>query len=138
MIAVITILSCGIINVIKIEDRWPPWYDAVPLDFYRKAHYRTDFIVSEVYEGLNKIPEDVAVSAESNLVSHLAFREKIYKFPNIEDAEYIIVIPDDRFIFPFLNKKELKNKIQELIDSGEWKEYYQNGAVTILKKTHNS
>ena len=38
---------------------------------------------------LKEIPPDAAVSASGLLLPHLAFREKIYYYPAVNDAEYI-------------------------------------------------
>ena len=38
-----------------------------------------------------RIPADAIVSAQSNLFPHLSGREKIYVFPTIDDAEYVLL-----------------------------------------------
>jgi uncharacterized membrane protein len=38
----------------------------------------------------DEIPANAAVSAQSRLVPHLSQRERIYMFPRIEDAEYVL------------------------------------------------
>ncbi|HEX2036252.1 MAG TPA: DUF2079 domain-containing protein [Chloroflexota bacterium] len=39
---------------------------------------------------LDLIPPQAAVSAQSNLFPHLSHREKIYVFPAVDDAEYVV------------------------------------------------
>jgi hypothetical protein len=39
---------------------------------------------------LAQIPGDAAVSVQSNLFPHVSLREKVYVFPAIEDAEYVL------------------------------------------------
>jgi uncharacterized membrane protein len=40
---------------------------------------------------LARIPEDAPVSAQSNVFPHLSRRERVYVFPAIEDARYVLV-----------------------------------------------
>ena len=40
---------------------------------------------------LEQIPVDAVVSAQSNVFPHLSRREKIYVFPTINDAEYVLI-----------------------------------------------
>ena len=47
------------------------------------------------------IPKDSKVCAHAILLPHLAFREKIYTFPHIRDAEYIALIPSSKNTWPY-------------------------------------
>ena len=46
-----------------------------------------------ILEGLALIPPDDAVSAQGTLLPHLSHRKEIYEFPNLQDAEFVIVDP---------------------------------------------
>lgn len=59
-----------------------------------------------------KVPPDARISAQDAIVPHLANREKIYLFPNISDADYIILAPN-LASFP-LNHYQLDTKVDEL------------------------
>lgn len=43
------------------------------------------------YDMLRLVPPDAPVSAQNSLVPHLSRREKIYTFPEVQDAEYILL-----------------------------------------------
>jgi len=133
-LAVIAILSCGTISIVKIEKQLPYWYDGTNLQFYKKKHYQCDFDREKVFEAFKKIPENASVSAESYLIPRLAFRDKIYHFPDIVDAEYIILVPHDKNNYSFTDIVSLEQKTDELIHSGEWFVYFDNGTALILKK----
>ncbi|HLN53335.1 MAG TPA: DUF2079 domain-containing protein [Lentimicrobium sp.] len=62
------------------------------LRFLKKKHYNTDIRVKEVNELIKKIPDDAIISVNSSLAPHLAFRDKIYLYPVIKDAEYVALI----------------------------------------------
>lgn len=72
-----------------------PWPTSLQtgLDLSRFTVTTPDRRFSEIQK---LIPSDAAVSAQSALVPHLAFRQKIYEFPRLEDAEYVVL--DERGI----------------------------------------
>ena len=86
---------------------------------------------SYIYQALEKIPNNVALSAQSPLVPHLANREKIYLFPEVLDAEYII-LDTDLSAYP-LKRKDLINKISQLKDLN-WEIFHKEKTLIILKK----
>lgn len=53
--------------------------------------YRSDERTGVAYRFMREIPADAAVSAQSDLVPHLSNRSRIYLFPVIEDAQYILL-----------------------------------------------
>ena len=85
-----------------------------------------------INESLKIIPATAAVSAQTTLAPHLSNREKIYLFPEILDAEFIIV--DSRLNTYPLNKDELVNKISVLKKSDEWKLIHFDKSLFIFKK----
>jgi uncharacterized membrane protein len=58
--------------------------------FYQKKHYQKDYNVKEVHAALKNIPKKAVVSAIAVYTPHLALRDKLYSFPIIKDAEYIV------------------------------------------------
>ena len=42
-------------------------------------------------EQVNALPPDMPISASSNLYPHVAHRERVYLFPTISDAEFILL-----------------------------------------------
>lgn len=64
---------------------FPPSFAADPFRFTLNSHTRLFFKLK------NLIPEEAPVSAQSNLLPFFAFRERVYQFPRIEDADYIFL-----------------------------------------------
>lgn len=96
------------------------------LDLRSYAHY------SYIYNALENIPSQTAISAQSPIVPHLANREKIYLFPEIYDAEYIIL--DTSLSSYPLNMNALKEKINILEKSSFWKVVNRNKNLVIFRK----
>lgn len=78
-LAVFTILS------FSFSSPFPPSLAADPSRFTPNNHTRLFFKIK------NLIPEEAAVSTQSNLLPFFAFREKIYQFPRIDDATYVFL-----------------------------------------------
>ncbi|HLN54195.1 MAG TPA: DUF2079 domain-containing protein [Lentimicrobium sp.] len=83
------------------------------LRFLKKEFYVKDINVEQVNDAINRIPGNAVISVNSALAPHLAFRDKIYHFPVIKDAEYIAIIKK-RSIYPMKREdyNELTNKLK--------------------------
>ncbi|MCS7002625.1 MAG: DUF2079 domain-containing protein, partial [Dehalococcoidia bacterium] len=81
-----------------------------------------------VNEFLAAIPPDASVSAGRNLVSRLALRERVYNFPTIRDAQYVVI--DNKGLVPpgffevdnFALSAFVRNPAYRLVDAedGVW------------------
>ena len=69
-------------------------------------------------EIIRAIPREVAVSAQSQINPHLSQREKIYRFPDVRDAELIMI--DVTAISLFFHPNDLLYDMQERLASGVW------------------
>lgn len=85
-----------------------------------------------IEDDLQTIPASAAVSAQSPLVPHIANREKIYMFPEIYDAEYIVLDPS-LSNYP-LRPEELQSKIAALEKSKYWQIYKETKSLIIFQK----
>lgn len=101
------------------------------LRFLKKKHYVSDMQVEKINELLKVIPDDAIISVNTALAPHLAFREKIYHFPIIKDAEYIALIKK-RSIYP-ITRKEFNAHLKHLRFSTESKVLADNDDIIIAK-----
>ncbi len=101
--------------------------------FYQKPHYTRDFDVKETYNALKMIPENAAVCAQDEFVSHLCFREKIYLFPYITDASYIVVNSKAN-IYPFSKEKDYTQSVAKIDSSSVWVKIYDSNFMKIFKR----
>ncbi|MCD6288878.1 MAG: DUF2079 domain-containing protein, partial [Anaerolineae bacterium] len=64
-----------------------------------------------------QIPADAAVSATASLFPHLSHRERIYKFPALGDAEYVLLeVNGTTDMYP----ADLRHRFDELLASGRF------------------
>lgn len=102
------------------------------LNFLSKDHYKKEYNVKPVYAAFKRIPEDAIVSAQSNLVPHLANRDFCYMYPILKDAEYVILSKRDTS-YP-LSDSMFQVEIQNFRQSGEWIKLVDNKEVLLVKK----
>lgn len=119
-------------STIKTMDSTILFSDKNKIRVYKRSHYYRKYNTKIVREQLAKIPNSAIVSAQSPFLAQLAYRDDIYQFPIIKDAEYIIYSLDE---FPYpLNEEQFDKKIQELKTSENWLEICNKDGFFILKK----
>ena len=67
---------------------------------------------------IGQIPPDAPISAQAKLYPHLSNRMIAYQFPNVNDAEYVF-LDVTTGTWP-IHPNDLKAKVQELLDSGQF------------------
>jgi uncharacterized membrane protein len=129
MSLLISLVSC----ISFLDHRTSEYYNTENSKFYKKSHWVRDFNVAEAHHILSKIPPNARVSAQSPLCPHLAFRDFIYHYPFIADANYIALIPAETNKYP-LTDETYQKAIDDFLASGEWVIAEKNQAILILKK----
>jgi len=120
------------VTVIKMNNRVSKWYNKSKEKIYDSHFYKSEYNISEINRLLELIPKEASVCAGEKLVPHLAFREKIYYFPYINDAEYLVLLFNSS-TYP-LNKTEYGNKLNELMVSDEWEIANKTMDAVLLKR----
>ncbi|TSC93137.1 MAG: hypothetical protein CEN89_252 [Candidatus Berkelbacteria bacterium Licking1014_7] len=81
---------------------------------------------------LKLIPAESAVSAQNTIVPHLSHKEKIYDYPHINDAEYLLLSPTYS-PFPFA-QAELISIIDAYRKDNSWNVISENKNIILFKK----
>ncbi|MBE9468380.1 MAG: DUF2079 domain-containing protein [Bacteroidetes bacterium] len=121
----------------KLENRTSKWYDKTNTVFYNKRHYQPNLNLSKIYKAIRYIPEDEIISVSSCLAPHLAFREKIYHFPIVKNAKYIILICKKRSTYPLV-KNDFAREVNKYRNSKIFEIVYDNYNLLILRKKNIS
>jgi len=130
--ASVFLMSTLISSASFLDHRKSEYYNQINSQFYKKEHWKRPFNVSEVNKLLQIIPANAKVSAQACLTTHLAFRDYIYHFPFISDAEYIALLPAEENKYPN-DAVSYQKTIDDLLASGKWKVAAKNEAVLILR-----
>jgi uncharacterized membrane protein len=117
---------------LRLCDNTHAYTDKNRIRFYQDGHYQSYYDNPKVYRALKLIPADAPVSAMNMFVPHLCTREKIYQFPIVKDATYIVLSVRTN-TYP-LTRKELVDKLIQLHLSPAWKVIYNEDNVFIFNK----
>ncbi|MGI6291990.1 MAG: hypothetical protein ACOXZH_06185 [Bacteroidales bacterium] len=85
-----------------------------------------------MFEIIEGIPSSTTVSTSSALAPRLAFREKIFLFPNIKNAGYIILLKKEG-TYP-LSLDELASEVEKLKAGNHYEAYFESETVIAFKK----
>jgi len=132
LIGLIVVLSAIAVNIKTMDSRVSKWYTSEQYRFYSPQHYQTNFNIPEINKALNNIPFNAKVSASSSIVPHLALRDYIYQYPDVYNANYIILLSNDNY-YP-LSKEEYFNKLQQLQQNKLWEKLYDYNKLIIYRK----
>jgi uncharacterized membrane protein len=131
-VASVFLASTFISSASFLDHRTSEYYNQANSQFYKKAHWKRDFDVAEVNRLLKTSPADARVSAQSCLAPHLAFRDYIFHYPFIGNANYIALLPAEENKYPY-DAVTYQKAIDDFIASGKWVVAAKNEAVLILK-----
>jgi uncharacterized membrane protein len=124
-----------LLSTFRVMDNTVMYTQKSRIRFYQANHYKRNYDVKSVHRQLAQIPRDAAVSAMTMFVPHLSLRDKIYQFPLINDAEYI-VYSEKEAKYP-LDEAGFNNVLARIKESGNWILDYEGDGVVVLKKSED-
>lgn len=126
----ITSLTIGA-TAYTMENRVSKWYDGVNTRFYSKQHYRAEFDIKKINRAIRVTYRSKAVSASSRLAPHLQ-SQKIYHYPIVKDADYVLVLPRSN-TWP-LSKNDFQHSLDTLRQSQKFSMIYSDNDLLIFKR----
>lgn len=119
-------------NLVTLNSRTSVWYNKAEGSWSSSKHYEVPYDIDEINTVLDMIPSNARLSAHARLLPHVADRDRIYQFPNIDDAEYIVYTLN---LPVWLMKKDMFiEKRLELETSKQWEIIKKTPDVILLKK----
>jgi len=120
---------------IRFMDRTIAYHDRSRIRIYQAQHYFKEYDVRAVKEALQMIPPDVAVSAQSPAVPHLALRDRVYQFPIVRDAQYLVFLPQES---PYpLDAEAYADALAAYRSASDWDLVRETDGCIILKRVHS-
>ena len=132
-LAIFIVFTTLISSVSSLDHRVSKWYNKTNSRFYSNAHYKSDLDIKKITRSLMVIPADSKISVTSCLAPHLAFREKIYHFPIIKDADYIALVTLPRDSYP-LSKEDFDKRVSELRKSNLYRTILDENNLIIFER----
>ncbi len=119
-------------NIAAMNFKIAPNYYPLLTKFYNKHHYKSDWDTKEQHAILKTLPPDAVLSAHNQLVPHLSARERIYCYPVVMEADYIILHRIPISSYP-LTEEDYKMNIEALENSALYKKLYDQNNILIFK-----
>jgi len=107
-------------------------YEKARVIFWQAKHFKKEYEVKMVQEVMRKIPNSASVMATSSFVPHLACRQKIYTFPLVKDAQYLLLSGKESS-YP-LTFEEYDKFVLSIYSSEQWERVDQNDVVVLFKR----
>lgn len=99
---------------------------------YKSLHYTSVIERTSFNKISNLIPSNAALSCQGLLHPHFAWRDKIYMYPTVNDAEYIFLFRKNEF-WP-LNKNEFENKLIALENDSSFRKIADENDLVLFKR----
>jgi uncharacterized membrane protein len=125
-------LVLALATTIRLMDNTTAYYDKSRLRIYKAAHYKSEFPIREAYKVMDLIPSDAIVSAQSTFVPHLALRDRIYTFPTIRNAEFVLFSPVEGT--DPADPVEFEQTVSGLLKNPNWEVVRKDQFFVLLKK----
>lgn len=132
-LAVSLCIATCLTTVIKMNTRDSKWYVKSKEKIYDPAFYKANHDICSVKDILKLIPTNASVCANEKLVPHLAFRDKIYYYPHLNDSEYLVFLLNSS-TYP-LNKDEFETHLKNIEESSEWEVVKKTKDVILFQKS---
>ncbi len=112
--AICVITLVGTIHLLDNSNRKISWCSDTKFAFYKGSMYKAAFDPKKINDYLKLIPLDAKVSATGHILPHLAFRSKIFFFPRVDDADYIVGFLKDDY-YP-MDEKRFPDELHKYLD----------------------
>jgi uncharacterized membrane protein len=110
------------------------WHPTRPnTGFYQAAHYCSGLNSDAIYKALELVPDHAAVSASNVIAPHLAGREKIYLYPVVKDADYLVILTHGRDLYP-VDSLDFPVRMAELRSDTMNEVVYDENDLLIIKR----
>lgn len=117
---------------VRTMDNTVAFYAKSRMRFYQMEHYERTYDTDPVHVAIDSIPPDLAVSAQSPLVPHLALRERLYQFPIVRDADVIVLLPQED---PYpLDAASYQDSLNALLADPRWVVRRPGDAVYLFRR----
>ena len=115
-----------------MQSRVSYYYNELNENVFKMEHYQSQLPVKILESGLNTINANDKVSAQSNIIPHIANRDFIYHFPFIKDANVIAVLEPTELVYP-LDQIKYQSLLDSLKHSPFWEISFNEKPLLILK-----
>lgn len=132
-VLIFMVLIGNIAITFRIMDQPLLQFDRDRIRFYKANHYLREFDVKKLHEKFNEISPDAILSVHSPLMPHLSWRESVYQYPDVDNAEFIIISTHEE---PYpLSQEQFDRKLDQIKSDSQWKIWYEEEGIYIFRRS---
>lgn len=129
------IVALSIATTVRFMDMTVAYQDRSRIRIYQSRHYTKPYNLSLVKRVIAGIPSNAAVSAQSPAVPHMALRDRVYQFPIVREAEYVLLLPLES-PYPLDTAEYRAEMIKLLADHGWTTEWHSEEVILFKRAVH--
>jgi uncharacterized membrane protein len=129
MVIVCVLLTAGV--SVRCMDHTAVWVRRETIRIYQHKHWQSLVNRKAANSAIATIPADAIVTSQSCLQPQIAWRDKAYLFPVINDARYILLAPATE-TYP-LKREEFDHITDSLKTCGNWKVTFDQDGILLLE-----
>jgi len=102
---------------------------------YNGKLYAASYHDTVINEAIKVIPKNAVITVNNNVGSHLSARRRVYVFPYVGDAQYVIVDETRPFWYDQINVKLHKEALGAIVaDTSRFQIIFARDQVYVLKR----
>lgn len=111
------------------------WYDRATTNFLTGRHYRSPYDRAALRAALARLPAGGPVSAQSNLTPHLPAPRRLYLFPALRDAQFVVLLrqPDLAAAWP-LRPEQSPQVLARLRQRPDFRVFFEDAQLVIFAR----
>ncbi|MGI4883866.1 MAG: DUF2079 domain-containing protein [Janthinobacterium lividum] len=120
---------------VTLYTRQSKWYDRTTTNFLTGRHYRSPYDRAALRAALARLPAAGALSAQSNLTPHLPAPRRLYLFPALHDAQFVVLLrqPDEAAAWP-LRPEQSPQALAQLRQRPDFRVFYEDAQLVIFAR----
>ncbi len=130
----------GVVALAGVYQGPLPWWDNVPLvgSDSRVEQYRVDDHSRAMARAAELIPGDVPVSVGNLFGGHLSERERVYTFPVVADAKWVIVDNRSPYLADRIAPFGYRAQVRLLEADPDWRLVFREDGVMVFRRVAGS
>lgn len=131
----LALASAATFTLVTLYTRQSKWYDRTTTNFLIGRHYRCPYDRAALRAALAQLPPVGALSVQSNLTPQLPAPRRLYLFPALRDAQYVVLLrqPDEAAAWP-LRSEQSPQALSQLRHRPDFRVFYEDAQLVIFAR----
>lgn len=122
-------------TLVTLYARQSKWYDRATTNFLTGRHYRCPYDRAALRAALARLPAAGSASVQSNLAPQLPAPRRLYLFPVLRDAAWVVLLrqPDEAAAWP-LRPEASRRALARLRQRPDFRVFYEDAQLVVFAR----